>query len=50
MINERDNFVDKHRPLEKTSDDTLFRIIRIYLLQMIYPFKVVWNKTLQRYY
>ena len=40
---------DSRFPVENSRDDGLFRIIRIYLRQMIYPFKVVWDKTLQRH-
>ena len=39
---------DSRFPKESSTDGTVFKIIRIYLRQMIYPFNVVWNKTLRR--
>ena len=39
---------DDRFPSESNTDGGLLGIVRIYILQMIYPFKVVWNKTFQR--
>jgi sterol desaturase/sphingolipid hydroxylase (fatty acid hydroxylase superfamily) len=39
---------DYRFPIESSTDGTVFKIIRIYVRQMIYPFILVWNKTLRR--
>ena len=39
---------DAQFPSEKSTDEYPLDIIRVYILQMIYPFKVVLNRTFQR--
>lgn len=39
---------DARFPSEKTADENLLDIIYVYIRQMIYPFKVVLNKTFQQ--
>lgn len=39
---------DPNFPVEKASGENLSSILRIYLAQIIYPFKVVWTKTFTR--
>jgi len=39
---------DSRFPIENATDKSVFRIIRAYIFQIIYPFKVVWNKTVQQ--
>ena len=39
---------DSRFPFEKNTDTSSFKVIHVYILQMIYPFKLVWDKTFQK--